>query len=227
VFSVINNGTNPFAGGKVGLTGCLTANAGLSLNRSGSLGDGSLWLGYELQSFAYDRQTARSNGAYIDYSPARQRHDINLGLGAWYDIDEKLSLAWSAAVEAGIESAEISSGKTETAGPAKEFEYTAFSIGPSLSAGVAYKLIPDRFNINAAFTLFPLGYRNRKISNTDTATDYTTSDTLSDISGIRTITSMGFTWVVTGGLSLDAAMDAVTASRLDISSVSILASYKF
>jgi hypothetical protein len=38
---------------------------------------------------------------------------------------------------------------------------------------------------------------------------------------------MGFTWFVVGGLSLDAAMEAVTTSRLDITSVSILASYKF
>jgi hypothetical protein len=227
VFSAINNSADPFSGGKVGLTGSWTANAGLSLNRSGSLGDGSLWLSYKLQSFAYDRQRTQSNGKYLDYSPAHQRHGINLGLGAWYDLDEKVSFAWTAEVDGGFENAEINSGKTETTEPANEFEYKAFFIAPSVSAGLAYKLIPDRFNINTALRFIPLSYTNRNISKTETATNYEASDTLNDINGITTVTSMGFTWFIVGGLSLDAAMDAVVTSRLDIGSVSILASYKF
>jgi hypothetical protein len=227
VFSVINNNADPFSGGVVGLTGFLTGNADISFNKSGSLGDGSLWLGYELQYFAYDRQTTQSNGKYKDYSPAHQYHGVNLGLGAWYDLDEKLSLAWSAELDAGIEKAEINSGKTEAAGPANEFEYQAFGIEPSLSTGLAYKLIPDKLNLNAAFSIVPLSYTNTKVSNTATATHYTTSDTLHDISGISTVTSLGFTWVIVGGLTFDAAMNAVTTSRLDISNVSVLVSYTF
>jgi hypothetical protein len=227
VFSVINNNIHPFTGGAVGLTGFLTANAGLSLNRSGSLGDGSVWLGYELQYFAYDRQTTQSNGKYKDYSPAHQYHGINLGLGALYDLDEKLSLAWSAEVGMRIENAEINSGKTETAGPTNEFEYKAFGIEPSLSTGLTYKLIPDKLDLNAAFKLIPLSYTNRKVSNTATATNYTIRDALNDITGITTTTSLGFTWFIAGGLTLDAAMETVTTSRLDISNVSILVSYKF
>jgi hypothetical protein len=226
-FSAINNNVDPFSGGAVGLTGFLTANAGLSLNKSGSLGDGSVWLGYEVQHFAYDRQTTQSNGKYTDYSPAHIYHGFNLGLGVWYDLDEKLSLAWSVEVGAGIENAEINSGKTEAAGPENEFEYKEFRIEPSLSTGLAYKLIPDKLDLNAAFTISPLGYTNIKVSKTAAATNYTTSDTLNDISGISTVTSMGFTWLIAGELSLDAAMDAVTTSRLDIGSVSVLVSYKF
>jgi hypothetical protein len=226
-FSVINNNVDPFSGGVVGLTGFLTATADLSLDMSGSLGDGSLWLGYELQYFAYDRQTKQSNGKYTDYSPAHQYHGFKLGLGAWYDLDEKLSIAWSAELGAGIEKAEINSGKTEAAGPVNEFGYQAFTVEPSLSTGLSYKLIQDKLDLNAAFSIVPLGYTNRKISNTATATDYTTSDTLNDISGITTTTSLGFTWFITGGLALDAAMDAVTTSRLNIGSVSVLVSYKF
>jgi hypothetical protein len=225
-FYGINN-ADLFSGGKVGLTGFWTANAGLSLNKTGSLGDGSLWLNYELQSFAYDRQTKRSNGTYKDYSPAHQRHGINLGVGAWYDLDEKVSFAWSAEVDGEFEKAEINSGKTEAAGAAEEFEYTAFSIAPSVSAGFAYKLIPEKFNINTALRFIPLSYTNTEISKTATATKDTTTDTLNDIGGMGTITSMGFTWFIVGGLSLDAAMEAAYYSRLDIGSVSILASYKF
>jgi hypothetical protein len=227
VFSTVNNGVDPFSGGTVGLTGFLTVNAGLSINRSGSLGDGSVWLGYELQYFAYDRQTTQSNGKYTDYNPAHQYHGVNLGLGAWYDLDDKLSIAWSAEVDIGIENAEINSGKTETAGPVSEFDYKAFTIEPSLSTGLIYMLIPDTLSLNAAFSIVPLTYTNRKISNTATATNYTTSDALNDIGGITTTTSLGFTWFITDGLVLDAAMDPVTTSRLDIGRVSILVSYKF
>jgi hypothetical protein len=212
--------------GKVGLTGIITAHAGLGID----LPIYSIWAGYDFETHTYDKQMTNSSDDWVDYSPSYTRSLINIGVGGWYTLDRKLSFSWSLESDFDIENAAVTSEKLKGwLKPEHEFTDSIFAIYPKIAAGVVYKLLPDRFNFNASLALHPLDYSYRKFTHTDSGINPSTiTDTSSKINSTYTDTALGFTWFIAPGFSFDAATNFIAgAAKVDLTAFSVLLSYKF
>jgi len=238
------NGTDPFFGsqsgyvdiqdGKVGYSGSITARGGFGIDNPGRNADNSIWLEYNFETHTYSNQLADSTDYWEKYNPVFTAHHIKLGAGSWYNLDRRLSFSWLAEGDIGLINAKITSKQDSTSydlGLDPDHEYTDLHLGifPKIAAGVCYKAIPDKLNFNAGFALYPLDYIYRKFNHTDMAY---TGDTLiqksNKISTAYTTASLGLSWLVTNGFLLDIATDfAAGATRVDLTTFSILLSYKY
>jgi hypothetical protein len=214
--------------GKVGLTGYMAGHAGLSVDLSKSTGDGSLWFGYDLEQHLYDKQTTDNSDYWKDYNPSYAKHYIDIGVGAWYTLDRKLSLGWSAGSGFNIENAKVTSAKESYGtGPEREFTEVIFGINPSITAGVVFKALPNRLSLNGSIALYPVGYEYDKLTEYNSVSAITTETTTNTISSTKAETSLGFTWFIADGLSFDAYVTTHTnGSRLNLTDFSALLSYK-
>ena len=217
--------------GKVGLKGYLTGYAGLTADLSRNTTDGSLWFGYNLKYNFYDRQTTTSSGGWTDYDPFNMSHSINLGVGAWYTLDRKLSLGWSAEASFELKNAKVTSAMDDSGLP-PDHRYTDFIFGiiPKAAVGVVYKPIPNRFNFNASIALYPIGdgFVHRKFTHTDISGVATaTTEKNNRVNATYAATSLGFTWFIIENLALDAGITTLTnGSRVNLTQFSALLSYK-
>ena len=212
--------------GRVGLTGGFNVHAGMGVDRAFGDTDASLWVSYDLNIRTYDRQRTGS-GEWADFAPSFARHLINIGVGAWYTLDRRLSFAWSAECAIGIISAEATSMQDQTGLPPNhQFAVSIVEISPKFAAGVVFQAIHDRFNVNASLALFPFIYRRTQVDHNNLAMVETIDRTETIFSNIRTYTSAGFTWFLGDNLSFDAALTAAPAARIDVTSFSLLLSYK-
>jgi|GEM_PF-6920381 len=221
-YNGVNNGT-----GRVGLAGYIAAHLGLGFDLSTSTADGSLWLGYDLEYHLYDKQT-ESSGYWEDYSPSYLKNFIDIGVGAWYTIDRRLSLGWFVGSGFSIENASVTSVKKNGgAEPDNEYTEVIFGITPMISAGVVHKFLPDKFNINGSLALFPIGYTFSQFKDVDKRNAMTITRTDNTIESLAAQTSLGFTWFITDGLSFDAYLTTLAnGSRLNLTNFSALLSYK-
>jgi len=223
------SGYTAIQNGQVGLTGIIGAHAGLEVDRSAGAWDGSLWAGYDFETHTYDNQISDSSGYWEGYNPSYTGHLINLGVSFCYTLDRKLSFGWSVEGDFGIVNAKVTSVQTQNdAMPDHNFTDAVYGIAPKLSAGVVYKALPDKFNFNASLALYPLEYSYRKFTHSDiSGVMTTTTDTSSIINAAYATTSLGFTWFITDGFSLDAATGVNAASTtVDITNFSVLLSYR-
>jgi len=227
-YSNVNNGM-------VGLKGYLTGYAGLTADLSKNTTDGSLWLGYNLKYNFYDRQIKTGSGAWTDFDPSYMNHSINLGVGAWYALDRKLSLGWSVEGTFELTNAKITSALTSVwagMGRSPDHKYTDIIFGfiPKAAFGVVYKPVPDRFNFNGSIALYPIGdgFIHRKLTHSDiSGVAVTTTEKNNRVNATYAATSLGFTWFIIEKLSLDAGVTALTnGSRVNLTQFSALLSYK-
>ena len=226
------NNTND---GIVGLKGYVTAHAGVKLDLAKNATDGSLWLKYDFADYLYGNQTIDNTDYWKNYNPFRMDHSLTLGVGAWYTMDRKLSLGWSAESGFGLVHAKITS-EQESFGaipndPNHEFTEALFGIIPSIAAGVVYRALPDKFNLNAGIVLYPIMYTYNKFTDNDTVIVKAVTKTTNTISSARAETLLGFTWFITDGFAFDAAVSlaggsGANGSRLNLTDFSALLSYK-
>lgn len=215
--------------GEVGLTGMINAGAGLGIDRAADGWDGSLWVDYGFETHLYDKQLTDTFGYWEDYAPSFTGHLINIGVGAWYALDRRLSLGWSVEGDFGLISAKVTSVQ-DTGGLPPDHEYSdlVFGISPKIAAGVVYKAVPDRLNFNASLALYPLEYSFRKFSHVDMAyTQETRTDKSHIIGSAYTTTSLGLTWFIANGLAFDTAISAAMGARVDITALSALLSLRY
>ena len=213
-------------GGRVGLIGYMKAHAGLMVDLSKSTGDGSLWIGYNMEQHFYDRQTKDDSGYWEDYSPWLTKHGIQIELSAWYNMDRKLSLGWSVGSGFDLVSASVSTVQTILTND-NEYSELVFEIHPSIAAGVVYKLLPDKFNVNGSLVLFPAGYTYNQFTDNDIPSVIKTSTTAHNIASTAAVTSLGFTWFITDGFAFDACTTTLAiGSRINFTNFSALLSYK-
>jgi hypothetical protein len=225
-FSRTDLGLLELNGGRVGLTGGFNVYAGLEAVRYWGSTEGSVWLSYNLDLRTYDKQT-ESGSSYTDYSPSFHSHLINLGVGATYALDRRLSFAWAFGLGVGITNADITSAQDETPlAPNHEFSLTLLELFPKLSGGVVYRVMPERFNLNASLALMPADFSLLQLDHTDQTTARSIKTTSTRIDNAHSLTSLGFTWFVIDNLTFDAALNAAVAARVDVTAFSMLVSYK-
>ena len=222
------DGYSDIQGGQVGLTGIVNGHAGMGVDLSAKAWDGSLWVGYDLETRTYDKQVTSSSDYWESYDPSYTSHLINVGVGAWYAMDRKLSLGWSVESDFDIKSAQITSvQKEDMPNPDHDFSDTLFKITPKITTGIVFKIKPDAFNFNGSLTLYPLDYSYRKFFHSDLSGVMSNTTTISNTVGTaKTGTSLGFTWFITDGFSFDTAIAAVFGAKVDITAFSVLLSYK-
>jgi len=213
-------------GGRVGLTGGINVHAGLGVDRVFGDVDGSLWVGYDLEIRTYDRQT-RASGTWTDFAPSFNQHLINVGVGAWYTLDRRLSFAWSVECDINIISAEVTSAQHTGANPVHQLAISEVEISPQFAAGVVFQAIPGRFNLNASIALSPLQFTRTQMEHHYLGVGAeTTNITTTNISRAQTYTLLGFTWFLGDNLSLDAALNPAPGARIDATTFAMLLSYK-
>ena len=227
-FSRTDLGFTGLQGGQVGLTGGFNIHAGLGVDRAFGDVDGSFWASYDLEIRRYYRQQRTDSGSrWTDFSPAFTGHVINIGVGAWYRLDRRLSFAWAAESDIGIISAAIFSAQDESGLPPDHaFSTTIFEIIPTFTAGIVFAAVPDRLNINASLAFSPLQYTFIQQEHNDLFAATVTEWTSNNIGNARTLTSLGFTWIIGDNFSLDAALNATANARIDVTEFSILLSYR-
>ena len=215
-------------GGRVGLKGYLAAHAGLAADLNKSTGDGSLWLGYDFEYHLYDNQLKDNSDYWEDYNPAYMGHNIGIGIGAWYTLDRKLSLGWSAEIGVNMAKAGITTvTRDDGVDPANEYTEFVFGLTPVVTAGIVYKFLPDKFNLNGSIALWPVSYTYDKFSNNDTVNVVNTERKTNTVSGAVATTSLGFTWFITDGFAFDACVTTLASgSRLNVTQFAALLSYK-
>jgi hypothetical protein len=217
--------------GAVGLTGTIGAGAGIAVDFNQNLGKRSVWLNYGLSYFTYDKQSETSDGNWTDYDPSHTGHTVTVGLGADRELDPKFSLGWFFETTFTFENAGVTSGKTSTAGtvtnPVHEYTDKRFGIAPEAGIGFVYQALPGKFNINGSLGVYPLTFSYRKFEDVDSAASTTTTDTIQVIEGMYSTTTLGITWFIGEGLTLDAVTGVGTrGSTVDITNLSVLLNFK-
>ena len=224
-YTDINNGIT-------GYTGYMAAHAGLGVDLSGTKGDASLWLGYDFLTHTYDRQTSQSSGYWEDYNPSYLGNMINLGVGAWYTMDRRLSFGWSVESDFAIANAKINSMEKKGVDPEQTFTDFMIGIYPKIAAGVSYKMLVDILNLNASLTLYPLEYSYRKFTHDDQSLISTNIvNTSNKINSAYAVTSLGFTWFITDGFLFDTVVSlaggsSANGSRINLTEFAALFSFK-
>jgi len=214
-------------GGEVGLTGGFNVHVGLGFDRAFGDVDGSLWASYDLEIRTYDKQRTTNAGGWSDHRPAFTGHEINIGIGAWYTLDRRVSFAWSVECAVSIAVAEVTSRwDSQYTVPEHQYAVSKFGISPKFAAGVVFQAFPDRFNLNASLALFPFYFTRMQIDHTNIAAGTTINRTETVIGNTITATSIGFSWFLGDNLSFDAALNSTFNARLDVTTFSVLLSYK-
>lgn len=229
--------------GQVGITGIISAHGGIGIDFPVGGNDYSVWAGYDLSNHLYDKQLTFDN-YWEDYKPSFTDHLINVGVGGWYDLDRRLSFAWTVGADVYLANAEITSKYTQTNDPVShKFTESIFVVTPEIAAGVVFKAIPGKFNFNGSAALYPIGdgFIQRKLTHNDqsimsvktTETNTTIGKLIEPSSGSNyyvgayTVTSLGITWFVINGFAIDAAASVgISTARLDLTALSVLLSFK-
>jgi len=220
-------GASGLYGGEVGLTGGFNVHVGLGVDRAFGDVDGSLWASYDLEIRTYDKQRTTNAGGWSDHRPAFTGHEINIGIGAWYTLDRRVSFAWSVECAVSLGIAEVTSRwDSQYVVPEHQYAVSMFGISPKFAAGVVFQALPDRLNLNASLALFPFYFTHMQIDHTNIAAGTTVERRDTTVGSARTETSIGFTWFLGDNLSFDAALNTAINARLDVTTFSALLSYR-
>jgi hypothetical protein len=213
--------------GAVGYKGYYSIHAGLEAALLINAINSSIWASYDFASHNYDKQSTDSQGHWKSYNPAYSANIVNLGLGASYMLDRRLSMGWSVESDIKFANAAVTSIEEKNGlAPRHKYSEDMFGIYPKAAIGITSKLLVDILNLNGSIALYPLAYSYRKFKH-DVIT--ITTDKNHKINSAQAEPSLGFTWFLTNGLLMDLAASTIidlSGSRLNLSRLALLLSYK-